>query len=282
MYPSQVHYLPLAPPFFFILVGLFVVLFVLIQVGILRYAFTQLGLSPNAALLLLFGSLIGSYFNIPVAYLPGQQVSSPQEIDFFGMRYVVPLVVQWPGTLIAINVGGALIPTLVSIYLLAKNQIWVKAALGTAVIAAVCYWLSRPIPGLGIAEPVFVPAVTAAIVAMLLSREHAAPLAYIGGSLGTLIGADLFNLGSIRGLGAPVASIGGAGTFDSIFLIGIVSVLVASLSQNLKQAVTWQFSKKRSAASTSAGPALGRLPVRSNGLRVRSGKTMQGRPQGRP
>jgi Protein of unknown function (DUF1614) len=55
-------------------------------------------------------------------------------------------------------------------------------------------------------EPVFVPAVTAAIVALLLSREHTAQLAYIGGSLGTLIGADLLNLGNIRGLAAPVAS----------------------------------------------------------------------------
>src|SRR5215813_10810575 len=51
---------------------------------------------------------------------------------------------------------------------------------------------------LGIAEPVFVPSVTTAIVALLLSREHAAPLAYVGGSLGTLIGADLLNLGNIR------------------------------------------------------------------------------------
>ena len=74
------------------------------------------------------------------------------------------------------------------------------------------------------------PALTGAIVAIMLSREYAAPLAYIGGSLGTLIGADLLNLGSVRGLGAPVASIGGAGTFDGIFLIGIVSVLIASLS----------------------------------------------------
>jgi uncharacterized membrane protein len=78
---------------------------------------------------------------------------------------------------------------------------------------------------------VFVPAVTAAIVALLLSREHTAQLAYIGGSLGTLIGADLLNLGNIRGLGAPDASIGGAGTFDGIFLIGIVAVLIASLPQ---------------------------------------------------
>jgi uncharacterized membrane protein len=47
-----------------------------------------------------------------------------------------------------------------------------------------------------------------------------------------MIGADLLNLGSIHGLGAPVASIGGAGTFDSIFLIGIVAVLIASVPQS--------------------------------------------------
>jgi uncharacterized membrane protein len=197
----------------------------------LNYAFSQLGLSPRAVFLILFASLVGSYFNIPVAYLPGQQVVSPQVVDFFGMRYVVPFVAQWPGTLIAVNVGGALIPTLVSIYLLAKHQFWRQAAVVTVILSAVCYWLSRPIPGLGIAEPVFVPALTAAIVAIVLSRTHPAPLAYIGGSLGTLIGADLLNFGNIQGLGAPVASIGGAGTFDSIFLIGVVSVLIASLPQ---------------------------------------------------
>jgi len=77
---------------------------------------------------------------------------------------------------------------------------------------------------------VFVPALAAAVIALLLSREYAAPLAYIGGSLGTLLGADLLNLGKIQGLGAPVASIGGAGTFDGIFLIGILAVLIASFT----------------------------------------------------
>jgi uncharacterized membrane protein len=52
-------------------------------------------------------------------------------------------------------------------------------------------------------------------------------LAYISGSLGTLIGADLLNLNNIQGLGAPVASIGGAGTFDGIFVTGILAVLLA-------------------------------------------------------
>src|SRR6266446_3329292 len=106
----------------------------------------RLGINSGAALLLLLASLIGSYFNIPVAYLPEQRVLAQQEIDFFGMRYVVPFVAQWPGTLIAVNVGGAVIPTMM---LLAKNRLWVKAALPTAAVAAECYWLSRPIPGLG-------------------------------------------------------------------------------------------------------------------------------------
>jgi uncharacterized membrane protein len=182
-------------------------------------------------LLLLFASLIGSYFNIPVAYLPEQRLLSAHEIDFYGMRYVIPLVQQSPGTLIAVNVGGCVIPVILSTYLLLRNAFWAQAAIATVVVAAVCYSLSQPIPGLGIAEPVFVPSLTAAIVAIVLSREQPAPLAYIGGSLGTLIGADLLNLGRIRGLGAPIASIGGAGTFDGIFLIGIVAVLIASFSQ---------------------------------------------------
>jgi uncharacterized membrane protein len=105
---------------------------VLIQLGVLRYAYMRLGISSGAALLLLLASLIGSYFNIPVAYLPEQRVLAHQEIDYFGMRYVVPFVAQWPGTLIAVNVGGAVIPTMMSIYLLAKNRLWVNAALATA------------------------------------------------------------------------------------------------------------------------------------------------------
>ena len=51
-------------------------------------------------------------------------------------------------------------------------------------------------------------------------------LAYVSGVLGTLIGADLTNLGAIKKIGAPVASIGGAGTFDGVFLSGIIAVLL--------------------------------------------------------
>jgi uncharacterized membrane protein len=216
--------------FFAILVGIALALVALVEVGLLRYAYMRIGIGPRVAILLLMGSLIGSYFNIPVAHLAGHQMLGHRVISFFGMQYALPVVVDWPGTVIAVNVGGALIPGMISLYLLIKHRLWARGILATLCVAVVCHQLAHPLPGVGIALPVFVPSITAAIVAVLLSHQRAAPLAYICGSLGTLIGADLLNLGAVRGLGAPVASIGGAGTFDGIFLIGVVAVLLASLT----------------------------------------------------
>ena len=229
MHLSQLHYLPLPLTFLSFLAGILVVLVILVQINVLRFAYMRIGLSPGMALLILFGSLVGSYVNIPVAELGQQHIVSGREIDYFGMRYVVPVVVNWPGTIIAVNVGGALIPGATSVYLLAKNGLWMQGAIVTAIVAAVCHYLASPVPGLGIALPVFVPAITTAVAALLVSRTSAAPLAYIGGCFGTLIGADLLNLDKLQGLGAPIASIGGAGTFDGIFLTGILAVLLASL-----------------------------------------------------
>jgi uncharacterized membrane protein len=231
MQQSELHYLPLSPEYFSVLVVIFVVLLVLIQLGALRYAYLRLGVGPGVALMLLFGSLIGSYFNIPIAQLPNEHVVSAREIDFFGMRYAIPFVVQWPGTVIALNVGGAIVPTVMSAYLLFKHQLWINGCLAVAVVAVACYLLAQPVPGLGIALPIFVPVVVTSVTALVLSRTYAAHLAYIAGSLGTLIGADLLNLGQISGLGTPIASIGGAGTFDGIFLTGILAVLLASLTR---------------------------------------------------
>ena len=226
----ELQYVPLALPFFLFLVGLFVFLVILIQVRVLQYAYAKLGLSSSAALLLLLASLIGSYFDIPIAELPEREVRSGQVVDFFGMRYVVPLVTDWPTTVIAVNIGGAAIPTLLSLYLLLKNRIWSSAAVATLVVTFVCYSLAQPVPGIGIAIPSLVPPIIAATVALLVARANVAAVAYVSGSLGTLIGADLLNLGKVQGLGAPVVSIGGAGTFDGVFLTGILAVLLASFS----------------------------------------------------
>ena len=203
----------------------------------LRNAYLSLDVSPAAAMWLLFGSLVGSYFNIPIAVLPQERLQSDKAIDFFGMQYMVPEVGTQAGTIIAVNIGGAVIPTVMSIYLLVTRQLWAQGAIATAAVALILHWLANPVPGLGIAVPVFLPALATAVVASLISRVNAAPLAYIAGSMGTLIGADLTNLDKVAGLGAPVASIGGAGTFDGIFLTGILAVLLASLYQPRTNAV---------------------------------------------
>jgi uncharacterized membrane protein len=240
MHMSQFHYLPLAPGFFSLLIGLFIIVFVVMLVfRLLRHAYLNLGVSPSAAMWLLIATLIGSYFNIPIAVLPHEALQSDRVVDFFGMQYTVPLVDNLNGTVIAVNVGGAVIPTAMSLYLLATRALWLKGTIATAAVALILHWLANPVPGLGIAVPVFLPALATAIVALLLSRDHAAPLAYIAGSLGTLIGADLTNLDKVGGLGAPVASIGGAGTFDGIFLTGILAVLLAGL-YHPRQAVPQQ------------------------------------------
>jgi uncharacterized membrane protein len=221
------HFLPLALPFFLALVVLVAIVIGLIEVRVLSYAYARIGIDRRYIFLILAGSLLGSAVNIPVAQLPPERVVSDQQVVFFGMRYVVPIVENWPGTVIALNVGGAIIPTILSLYLVMTNRIYARAAIGTMVMAACIYMMATPVAGVGIAVPTFMPPILSALVAYLLSRQSAPALAYIVGSLGTLIGADLLNLGRIQGLGAPIASIGGAGTFDGIFLTGVLAVLLA-------------------------------------------------------
>ena len=227
MQPTGFHFLPLAPLFFMGLAILFALAIGLIEWGILSYAYEKMGVSRRYVFLVLFLSLLGSMVNIPIARLGPERVISDEDVDFFGMHYRVPMVRQWPGTVLAVNVGGAVIPTILSGYLLVKNSLYLRALVGVIIVApqSTC-WHSR-CSGVGIAVPTFAPPVIAAAVALLLSREFAAPLAYISGTLGTLIGADLLNLDHLAGLGAPVASIGGAGTFDGVFLVGIIAVLLA-------------------------------------------------------
>jgi uncharacterized membrane protein len=226
---SDFHYFPIALPFFLALLFLFALLIILIEIRIIEYAYKRVGINHRYVFALLLLSLLGSYVNIPVAQLPAGQVLSGKEITFFGMRYVIPLVEGWPRTVIALNVGGAIIPMLLSLYLLVKNRLHGRGLIGVAIVTVIVHITAYPVKGVGIAVPIFIPPLAAAGVGLLLSWKLAPPLAYIAGSLGTLIGADLLNLGEIQRLGAPIASIGGAGTFDAIFLTGILAVLLAGL-----------------------------------------------------
>jgi uncharacterized membrane protein len=227
MPPSSLHFFPLALPFLLALFLLVLLVIAVVEIGLLEYAYEKIGIDRRHVFALLVLSLLGSYVNIPVAELPPEHVVSNEVVTFFGMRYVIPLVENWPRTVIAVNVGGAVIPTLLSGYLVVKNRLYGRGLVAVAIVTAIVHALAHPVRGVGIAVPTFVPPLVAAGAALLLSRRAAPALAYVAGSLGTLIGGDLLNLGLIPGLGAPVASIGGAGTFDGIFLTGILAVLLA-------------------------------------------------------
>ena len=215
-----------------IFLGLLIVWLVFVWVGVISNVFQALGLSPNLAVMALLVSLLGSYINIPVGEVESGDAELPEVVTHFGMRYRIPVRNQTGKTTVAINVGGAIVPVLISLYVLSQfPAAIVPALIGTAIVALIVNHFARPIPGLGIATPMIVPPIVAAICGWWLGghygAHHADVVAYVSGVIGTLVGADLMNLRKVGGLGAPVASIGGAGTFDGIFLTGIVAVLLA-------------------------------------------------------
>ena len=221
---------PLASPFLMVLVAVLVVLVALLQFGVLTYAFERLGLDRTAVSLVLVATFLGSAVNLPVFQLRSRQVLvQSRVVRFLGVRYVVPGVWVPQRTVVAVNVGGALVPVAVSFYLFVHNGLGLAALLAIAMVTVVVYLSARTVAGVGVVVPGLLPPVVAAAAALVLAGGAAPPVAYVAGVLGTLIGADLFNMHRIGRMGAPVVSIGGAGTFDGILLSGVIAVLIASL-----------------------------------------------------
>ena len=219
-------YSPFGLLFLLLLLVLALLVFV-VEVRVLAYAYRKIGIRPRYVFAVLLLSLLGSHVNIPLYRVPVARVVPPRAVSAFGWTYVVPPTVERDVTVVAINVGGALLPVLLSLYLLIRTRMYGRMLVGTVIVAAIVHPMARVVPGVGIALPIFVPPLIAAGVALVLSRRRAPPLAYVAGCMGTLIGADLLNLGEVARLGAPVVSIGGAGTFDGIFLTGIIAGLLA-------------------------------------------------------
>jgi uncharacterized membrane protein len=226
------HYFPLEWPFLLALFFIFVVVVALIELHILTHVYRQIGIPSRYVMAVLLCTLLGSWINLPLTHLAPEEMVTDQVVEVFGVRYVVPVVEEWPGTILAVNVGGALIPVVVSLFLMFKHRLYVRGIIAVAIVSAVVYQLAQPIRGIGISVPTFVPPIVAAVTAMVLGWRNAPPLAYVAGSLGTLIGGDLLNVGQIQGLGAPIASIGGAGTFDGVFLTGIFAVLLSPIAED--------------------------------------------------
>lgn len=218
---------------FMILLAILLSVLGLLFVGVIKLAFAEIGLSASTTAMVLIGTFVGSFVNIPLLKIKATvPIIKEKFVNFFGMLYRVPQVEYGEvRTVVAVNLGGALIPAAVSTYLLSQSslQVIAKSMVGIVIVALVTHAVARPVKGVGIVTPAFIPPVTAALTALVISPYSTQIVAYVSGVLGTLIGADLANLRVIPKLGAPVASIGGAGTFDGVFLSGIIAVLLTAL-----------------------------------------------------
>lgn len=215
---------------------LFLILLLLLPVvfgQVLTTALLKLHLDAATSLGLALAIIVGSSINLPVKRIVHAEEVVVHPLAVFGLPWL------WPSlrrvrreTVIAVNVGGCVVPTALAVYETAHvaSEGWVVAgALIVAVLisAGVCYWIAKPVKGIGIAMPGLVPPLVAVTAAMVLAPEQRVPVAFVAGVLGPLIGADLLHLRDISRIATGVASIGGAGTFDGIVLSGIVAAYLA-------------------------------------------------------
>lgn len=209
-------------PFIFF-VFLVPLLLLLLFFNVATLSFARLGLSPEGAVLFLTASVLGSLINIPLSRR--RTILRERMLPFPLLFFYYPPVVQ--EQVICFNVGGAGLPVLFSLYLLLTRAPLLPTLLALMIVVLVAKLMARPQPGVGIVMPAFVPPLVAAAAALLLAPPgQTAPVAYVAGTMGTLIGADLLNWRAIRNLGAQMVSIGGAGIFDGIFLVGIIAALL--------------------------------------------------------
>jgi len=226
--------------FYFILMFLITIILLPFMITAWRIFSYSLKVSPIVVLIVFIASLICSYINIRVGEI---RVREPivvyREISFFGIRWYIPEVRYGTRTIVTVNVGGALIPVLFSLYLLFNivpryeanvSIAYLKILVAFTLVTIIVYSVARPIEGLGIATPSLIPPLSTALISLFLYpiyiKTNPFIIAYVSGTLGTLVGADILNLNKIPKLRSPIVSIGGAGTFDGIYITGVVAVFL--------------------------------------------------------
>ncbi|MFA4878188.1 MAG: DUF1614 domain-containing protein [Methanoregula sp.] len=219
-----------------LLVIVVILLIPLILLGIIGAAFTRLGFSWMAAIAVVLLMLFGSFINIPVYRVKRDMIRVSSE-NPSGFDIPAPCVSQqiWE-TLISVNLGGAIIPVCIAFYLLYRaalltgSSLLMPTAVCLVVVAGVSFIATRMISGYGLKVSLFIPALTALLVGILLSGGTglaAAVPACAGGILGTLIGGNVAHLFRIKEIEIQEVSIGGAGTFGAVFLCCILPALIA-------------------------------------------------------
>ena len=194
---------------------------------------SKLHLSPSMALTLVIAIFVGGLINIPVKSIVSDRNVAVHPLAVYGLAGFWPQLQRVRHkTIIAVNVGGCLIPVVLVFYeiiqlaAISPHALFAVAA-GCIVNVFVCHFIARPVAGIGIVMPGLVSSVVAAGIALFFVPDVAAPVAFVIGVVGPLVGADLMHLKDIEASEIGVVSIGGAGTFDGIVLSGIVAAYLA-------------------------------------------------------
>jgi len=193
----------------------------------------KLHLSPSIAFAIVIAMFAGGLVNIPVWRIRRSRDVMTHPLAIYGLDEVWPQLRRAvPDTIVAINVGGCVIPVGLAIYeisylALAGTRALIAVAVGCVVNTLICYAIAKPVERVGIAMPAYVSPVCAAVLGLVLAPTVAAPVAFVIGVVGPLVGADLLHLREVKATETGVMSIGGAGTFDGIVLSGILAAYLA-------------------------------------------------------
>jgi len=197
-------------------------------------ALHKLGLTPIQSLITGTAIFLGGLINIPVRKFEARESYNNYQTLYGLNTFKYPLHHNAKQMVLAVNVGGGLIPSFLAFYQFYRfGYLHPDFELITAMLAAlmintaICYKLAKPIKNVGIAMNPFIPAVAATGTAIVLAPEQAPVIAFTAGVGGPLIGADLLHLNDIKKISTGMASIGGAGTFDGIVMAGIIATLLA-------------------------------------------------------
>lgn len=219
-------YLPVSVLLFLLFLLLLPFIWLVVTIDVVEIAVAKLGFSSEVALVLFLAVLVGSTINIPLYQVESITPIMPDFHDLWLRQFWgIPLHKVRQKTIIALNVGGGLIPILLAIYEFTRCNP-VDILLVTTIVTIISYHSAQIVPGIGIQMNAVIAPLTAAFSAMLIAGTLVSSVAFAGGILGTLIGADLLHLKEIERMGAGVLSIGGAGVFDGIAMCGLFALLL--------------------------------------------------------
>ncbi len=231
---KNIFFLPVSLPFFIFLLAL---PFMLLAVSALLEwspgdALQKvLGLSVFESVALYMTILIGGVVNLPVFEFKSRRDSEQRYASYLGTKYPLPV---WHGhnTVVSVNLGGCMFTLLASAYFALSLQP-MTVLLSTTIVALCVFLLSKPSHSVGFYVPAYVPPLIATGVALLGltlyggGLYNCARLAFVCGTVGTILGTTVLNVLRLKKLSTSSISAGGFGTFDGIFLTGVLSTIVA-------------------------------------------------------